>query len=264
MQAEYLSRCFWGHHLAILGTFSKSLDVSCDVISIKTNGIPDSNWNYFSPLRNGNKNKQKDYIIKQIDSDRLASIYLPSYLQNGLVINKTGYSFKVEYSDAWMQFDLNAHNAKNYKYIIKEVSSVEEMKLYISIFSKSFSGSSEHEPYGNLPIEYQSALMSSFMLSRTMLKHYIAYDVEMNPCGCGSLVVLPPFAYFYCLGVLPKSRGMGIAAELINYRIMKARKYKCSTAVLQTEKNTLNERMFTKLGFKNAFSADCICVQNNF
>lgn len=165
------------------------------------------------------------------------------------VLIKKGY--KLFCSDAWMSFDLNKKVNMFSKNMIIRRAKLEELKIVKQVFNEVFTKGEPDDPYRNL-----SHLYGELFYKRIASKHgsynsevYVAL-IENKIVGICNILYDRETAILEGLAILPKFRKMGVAKALLHTCIKRAQDVGLKRLFLWTEKDSRNENVFVKCGFK--------------
>lgn len=171
--------------------------------------------------------------------------------QNEILLKKAGV-------DAYM-FLTDESYLKNYQIpsdLIIEVTA--DKDLFTEIFNSSFSN--PDDVYGVLDEGSVRATKNFFeapIPANVDLRSFIAYrmiDGVKTPVGQSMYLVTQNYMEIIGLGTLPAFRRQGIASALLKISYTEAKEKGIPVIMLQTEKDSVNERLYIKQGFTTAFT----------
>lgn len=221
--------------------------------------IKDSFWNYATRINI--EEKQLQELIKKIivfykEKNRQATIYVTPFTipkNTPEILKRLG--FVPKYKDAWMFYEKSEPNIIIPQgFTIKEVKTIDEMKIFVNIFHQAYGGASPEEPYGALPKEYGECLIDSFLKpqkDKTVI-HYLGL-LDNKPVSIATLIYSGNFGCIYNVGTIPCHRSRGFGATLSLNAIAASIKSNANIVFLQTEQGSFNEKYYTNLGFSTKF-----------
>lgn len=228
-------------------------------------------WNQNSSDQYSNLAGQVRFASEEVDSglneitqffsvrNRPTTIYVtpftrPAQLQERL--QKSG--FNVLYRDAWMFYrDRYERHTLARGVTIRTVDSHETMRIFVETFNQAYSGSDAKEPYGQAPPEWGETLYSSFgeILQGRMVEYYLLYD-QAEPASVLITSTIESVGGIYSVGTVSKMRNRGHSGTLTNYAVGQLLERGANEILLQTEKDSYNERFYSKLGFSTEWIAE--------
>jgi len=247
------------HYRNQQGMYFSGIAVIDGAVLLYSNIIDDFFWNYAAQI-NTTQEGVEELIQKIITfyqkKVRLSSIYLTSLSQpQNISKYLESCGFKIMFNDAWMINDRKTSSIKKPKdLIIKEVRSIEDMRIFIKVFYESYGGASEDEPYGQLPPSYGNALLGSFKNPPTETKiiHYLGFIIN-KPVGIGTLISSDGFGGIYNVGASSNYRKMGIGSAISLKAVEDSKREGNTTTYLMTEKGSYVEKFYQRLGFSTKF-----------
>lgn len=182
--------------------------------------IQDSYWNYATKINIDEESLPE--LIKKITSfyrakNRQPAIYLTPFTRpkNLPEITKQ-FGFKSKFRDAWMFYEKTEPQViLPQNFIMKQVETGEEMKIFAYIFHQAYGGVTPEEPYGALPKEYGECLFESFSKPQRdkRIIHYLGI-LDKRPVGIATLIYSGRFGSIYNVGTIPSYRKKGIGSAL--------------------------------------------------
>jgi len=229
------------------------------VLLLWNDKIKDPYWNFATRINTTEKLFAK-LVKKIIDfykmKNRQPEIYFTPFTKpKNLPQIIEEFNFKSKFKDAWMFYEKNKPKfimPKNF--LIKQVKTKEEMKIFINIFHQVYSGSTPEEPYGLLPKEYGKCLFDSIIKpqkNKTVI-HYLGI-LDKRGAGTATLIYSGNFGCIYNIGTIPNHRKQGIGSALTLNAVVDSIENGAKIVFLQTEQGSFNEKYFTKLGFSTKF-----------
>lgn len=221
--------------------------------------IKDSYWNFVTKIDIDKKSLSK--LMKKIvafykTKNRKLVIYFTPFTKPQdlpLIIKKSG--FKSKYKDAWMFYEKTMPRVVMPKnFIIKQVRTRQEMRLFVDVFNRAYSGTTPEEAYGALPKEYRECLFDSFIKlkkDKTVI-HYLGI-LNKKPVGIATLIYSGNFGCIYNVGTIPNYRKKGIGSTLTLNAVADSMRNNAKIVFLQTEQKSYNEKYYTGLGFSTKF-----------
>jgi GNAT superfamily N-acetyltransferase len=220
--------------------------------------VKDYYWNYAGLIRtkNGQEAALIDKIVKFAKQHAVVpAVYIdptvnpPSFIE---FLKKK--RFQPEDEEIWMFFDplakVNYKKAKDLK--ITKVKNAKEMEIFVSIFNDSFElldKDQENSVYGlSLLDAYSNRNM------KVQITHFIGWVGE-TPVSVASTYLHDDVAGIYNVGTPEQFRRQGFGAALSIAAIEESKKNNCRRILLQTELGSGPERLYSNLGFVQAFSA---------
>lgn len=182
----------------------------------------------------------------------LLSYSLPKILEK--ILTNKGY--KPFTTDAWMFFNLKKNVAKTEKPVKAKKIGKSKLAEFKNVFNEVYMKGEEDDPYKNLSHLYGEFMVRRFLKKNNTCKteHFAVFS-KNKMIGIIAMVHDRKVAGLYALAVLPDYRKMGAGKALLSACILRAKELKLSHLFLNTEKNSRNEKIFKKLGFKTEFVA---------
>jgi ribosomal protein S18 acetylase RimI-like enzyme len=201
-----------------------------------------------------------DEIWQQFSNHkRSPTIYLTPFTQPGnLQSSLERRGLKPAYKDAWMYFrSCNKSSPTQPGVTIETVTTPETMRLFVDTFNHAYSGTDPREPYGQAPPEWGETLYASFGFQKPerQVDYFVLYD-QGKPASVLLTTRLNNFGGIYSIGTSPKVRGKGHAASLTLHAVQHLLDQGANEIFLQTEKDSYNEKYYTKLGFTTEWVAE--------
>lgn len=221
--------------------------------------IKDSYWNYATKINIDEKDSEK--LINRIigfykTKNRQPAIYFTPFTKTKKLpefIEKFG--FKSKYKDAWMFYEGKEPKIEMPEnFTIKLAKTIEEMKIFVDIFKKSYGGATPDEPYGALPKEYSECIFDSFskpQIGKSTI-HYLGILGD-KPVGIATLIYSGEFGCIFNVGTDPNYRKKGMGRVLTLNAVADSIKNGARIIFLQTEQGSFNEKYYNKLGFSTKF-----------
>ena len=140
---------------------------------------------------------------------------------------------------------------------IKTVSNQEELTQFIDTFNSAYSGDDPDEPYGEAPPEWGETFQKGFGLNKAdrEVAYYILYKDE-KPASVLLTSALSGFAGIYAVGTSPSMRGNGLATILTLHAVKDLYNQGVEHVFLQTLKDSLNEKLYKRIGFVTEWEAE--------
>jgi|GEM_PF-1579983 len=227
--------------------------------------INDIYWNYASKINVDESGKEK--LIKKViaffrEKNRQPELYITPFTgpKNLAEYAKT-IGFKSVSKDAWMFYEGKEPRVKlPDNFSIKQVKTEEEMRIFIDVFHKAYSGATPDEPYGAIPKEYDDCLIRAFRNPRKKNKmiNYLGM-LDGIAVGVATLVFSENYGCIYNVGTVPAQRRKGVGAILTMTAVADYVKNNANVVFLQTEEGTANELYYKKLGFSTKFIGEALC-----
>ncbi len=131
---------------------------------------------------------------------------------------------------------------------IKKCKTTKDFSDFEKVTSLSYSGLGPNEPYGPFPPEYDEAARRAF--KSKLIESYVMLYNE-SPVACVMIGILREFAGIYAAGVIPSHRGRCYTSIMTKYFAnFLSNKRGIKTAFCQTEKDSINEKIFKYAGFE--------------
>ncbi len=167
---------------------------------------------------------------------------------------KLGY--RIFTIDAWMFIDIGKKiDAK--KQVKIEAITKNEISEFKQVFNEVYMKGEKDDPYTGLSYLYGEFLERRFIQKKNNCKteSFAAIDGKKI---VGTIVMAhdEKDACLYALAVLPRYRKIGIGSALLAACTGRAKKLNLENLFLQTKKDSRNEKIFKKLGFKTKFVAE--------
>lgn len=220
--------------------------------------VKDYYWNYAGLIRTS-KGEEVNLIKKIIDfaqrNDRVPAVYIdPTVTPPSFVDTLKKKSFQPEDEEIWMFYThetkIDIQHPMDLK--ITKVQSNEDMMTFVRVFNESF-GLIED---GKENSDYGLSLMDAYSDPNlgVNIVHFIGW-VSNNPVSVASTYLKNNTAGIYNVGTPEEFRGHGYGTSLSKAAIQEALSNNCRRLLLQTELDSGPERLYSRLGFKQAFSA---------
>lgn len=154
--------------------------------------------------------------------------------------------------------------AMSENFTIKPVETVEEMKIFIDVFKRSYGGATPDEPYGALPKEYGECIFESFSKPQKDKNtiHYLGMLGD-ELVGIATLIYSGEFGCIFNVGTIPNYRKRGIGKALTLNAVADSIKNGAKIVFLQTEQGSFNEKYYTKLGFSAKFIGEGFVLEKS-
>ena len=241
-----------------LGSYFKCI---CDLGGVKYNlgeRVTDYYWNYAGLIEcppDAETKLVEDVISFAITNTRVPAIYIdPSSHSTTLIDAMRQKGFEAEDEEIWMFWDQSADidekspNGLN----ITTVDSLDKMKIFVDVFNESYEMLEE----GETNSVYGLSLMDAYHIKPRGVEivHLIGY-VNSDPVSIASVYIADDVAGIYNVGTPPKYRNQGYGRALSLAAINRGKSQKPRRMLLETELNSGPQRLYSKLGFRPAFSA---------
>ena len=222
-----------------------------------SNVIHDGFWNYAYEYPDVNKEKftslipKIEYYFSQINCP--SSIYLidtdPGFSEKLGLLIELGYK-EISHESFMVCQRKKTRHVSNLK--LNFVSTDQEKSDFLTVFLSAYGGDvSPNQPYGELPEEYISALISA--MNNPKFNYAFLNNNEGSTVSVGSLCIDGKYGGLYNLGTTPEMRGFGFASELTLMLIEWFYSQIGGVLFLQTEAGTNVEKLYRRLGFHTAF-----------
>lgn len=230
--------------------------------------IRDSFWNYATKI-NTNEGSLEE-LIKEIivffkAKIRQPTVYFTPFTKpRSLTEILKRFGFVPKYKDSWMFYEKSEPNIiLPENFVIKEVKTKEEMKIFVNIFHQAYGGASPEEPYGALPKEYGECLLDSFVKPQKgkIVINYLGC-LDSKPISIATLIYSGNFGCIYNVGTIPDHRGRGFGATLSLNAVAASIKNNANIVFLQTEQGSFNEKYYTNLGFSTKFICEGFVLED--
>lgn len=260
MDKDLISKIEEAHILFNMGTFFSSEIKHEEFTILFNNELPqDPYLNYVTKIRIRKNSKLVIDHIEQIFAQNKSkpSFYLMPYTHPKNfkdILVKKGYSIFTR--DAWMFFDLKKKVQYDMEIRVRKITK-KEIADFKRVFNEVYTKGEEDDPYKGLSYLYGEFLEKRLIKKQ---KEFVveAYAAFMDDKLVGTIVIIHnrSIACLYALAVLPQFRNRGIGKALIAACIQRAQNMKLQQFFLQTEKNSRNEKIFSKIGFRTFFVAE--------
>lgn len=221
--------------------------------------IKDSFWNYATRIKTNESSLEgliKNVIAFFKAKNRQPTVYFTPFTKpRNLPEILKRFGFVPKYKDAWMFYEKSEPKFTIPKgFTIKQVNTIDEIKIFVSIFRQAYGGASPEEPYGALPKEYGECLLDSFIKPQegNIVIHYLGF-LDNKPISIATLIYSGNFGCIYNVGTIPDYRGRGFGATLSLNAVADSIKNNAKIVFLQTEQGSFNEKYYTNLGFSTKF-----------
>jgi ribosomal protein S18 acetylase RimI-like enzyme len=167
-----------------------------------------------------------------------------------------GLGYRRSFVDAWMFYEGKPTLEIPKDVSIRTVNSMSEMKRFVEIFNRVFSGTDPSEPYGKAPDAWGENLIDSYGKTDPSLqvKYYILQDH-----GEDAAIILSVSdgerAGLYSIGTVPKRRRRGLSTIATVNAVNELQAQGVSEIFLITEKDTYNEKFYKGIGFNTRWYA---------
>lgn len=226
---------------------------------------PQGNFLYSTPLKDAWLNivthltatsSDVPALIKKAKSfylprKRSPAFYCALFTQQELIDAFKRHGCKEAFCDVWMFLPLSeSRKVEGSSIRLHLCSSSEDGELFIATYMKSYSGVDPHEPYGALPEEYREA-KRQFLATKIPGREICHFLImRSDECvGCVEIGVDKHLAGLYALGIVPAYRGKIFPRTIATLCVNEARARGATTAFLQTEAGSYNEKLFARMGF---------------
>lgn len=165
--------------------------------------------------------------------------------------------FEMQYKDVWMFYHgKGVRQALDASVSIKTVDDQKSLDVFIDTFNRSYSGTDPDEPYGEAPAEWGETFYTGFGLERPgrHVRFYILY-FDKSPASVLLTSSMEGYGGIYGVGTVPEMRGKGLGTSLTLYGVHKLLDHGAKHVFLQTEKDTYNEKLYKKMGFKTEWES---------
>lgn len=220
--------------------------------------VKDYYWNYAGLIctKNGQEATLIDKIVKFANQHEIIpAIYIdPTVNPPAFVDFLVKKGFHPEDEEVWMFFDptakVNYKKAKDLK--ITKVQNAYDLEIFIRIFNESFELIEE----GQKNSDYGLSLFDAYSNknNNVHITHFLGW-IGNTPVSVASTYLKDDVAGIYNVGTPEEYRCQGFGASLSIAAIEEAKKNNCRRILLQTELGSGPERLYSKLGFVQAFSA---------
>ncbi len=223
--------------------------------------IKDSYWNYATKI-NIDKNHAEELIKEVIDFYKSKNRQ-PAILFNAFttpkdlpeIIKKLGFQSK--YKSVSMFYEAPEPKITlPENFVISQVKTKDDMKLFVDVFNQSYGGATPEEPYGALPKEYGESLFESFSNQQKYKTINYIGILNQKPVSIATLIHSGKFGCIYNVGVVPSFRQKGFGSYLTLSVVKDSIKSGAEVVFLQTEQGSFNEKYFTGLGFSTKFVSE--------
>jgi GNAT superfamily N-acetyltransferase len=219
--------------------------------------VVDYFWNY-AGLIEANSDEDAEKLVDRIiafaqENERVPAVYIdPTVKPNnfGELIAKRG--FKLSGDEIWMFLNPTRFSTieQPKDLHIKRVLTDEDMKVFIDIFDLSYGMGEDGKVYGE-------SLFDAFKSGTKDVEifHYLGMSNGI-PASIASVYISSDVAGIYNVGTIPDFRKKGFGAALSRVAIAEALKHNVRKLLLQTELDSEPERLYSKIGFDQAFSGE--------
>ncbi len=219
--------------------------------------VTDYYWNYAGLIR-AEKGKEQELIDEIIEfaktHDRVPAVYLdPSASPENFDTFLKEAGFSPEDDEIWMfcngeqpSMETNPNKLK-----IIQVENKKDMEAFIEVFDEAYEMLEE----GEIESPYSLSLLDAFNLppQEVTIEHYIGL-IDKKPVTVGSIYMSADVAGLYNVGTLTSECKKGYGGTISRYVINRSKELKHRRLLLQTELGSDAERLYSKLGFYQAFS----------
>ncbi|HDL75116.1 MAG TPA: GNAT family N-acetyltransferase [bacterium] len=247
------------HYKFQIGMYFSNIKRSKRKVLLWSDKIEDFYWNFASKINVSEKEIENS--IKQITEffkkkNRKPVIYVTPFTKPrslSKLIQRAG--FKLQFKESWMFYkEVNLKFTVPKNFTIKKIKTKKEMKIFVDIFNKAYSGADPEDPYGPIPPEYKEALVDSFKKNQKnkFTVHYLGF-LKNKPIGVATLIYFGKYAGIYNIGTVLDKRKKGMGSSITLKCVLEAQKNKAKFIFLQTEQKSYNEKFYKKLGFSTKF-----------
>jgi GNAT superfamily N-acetyltransferase len=241
-----------------LGSYFQSIhDLNGGVYNLGGH-VTDYYWNYVGMINT--KPSEVDILIQRVlqfahDHSRESAFYIdPSTKPENITLNLTKAGFQPDDDEIWMLFNKFPSDlpSPSPTLKIKKVTSSQDMVLFVDIFHDSY----EFLENGETSSPYGDSLFAAYKNppKDVDIRHFIGYD-SGSPVSISSIYISGLYAGLYNVGTPSAHRNLGYGTALSVHAIRQAQQNSEKKILLQTELGNNAERLYTKLGFNQAFSA---------
>jgi ribosomal protein S18 acetylase RimI-like enzyme len=234
-----------------VGQYITDLIEDDDMILIHDEYANDNYWNYaYLKQPKLDLEKVKRYYH---DKELAASVYfLESEENQSIENNLAADGFELAYSDAIMVFHGQAHEFEQ-KFEIKEVADPKLEKDFLKVYKEVFVDAGE-DVYSGLTDGYLRNIENYFINYPKSNRYDVVAYKDNEPVGIATVVYDDDYALLMNGAVSPSYRRMGIAKDLSNKCI---NKFSDKIIFLSTEKDSTNEAIWQRIGFKTEAVGKC-------
>ncbi len=220
--------------------------------------VTDYYWNYAGLINTvvGQEQNLINTIVEFAkEHDRTPAVYIdPTIHPPSFIKALRDNGFQSEDEEIWMFFNPNINvdipHIPNLR--ISKVRNNRDMDVFVRIFNEAFELITEDQDNSDYGLSLLDAFMNKEL--KVDIVHFIGW-VDDNPVSVASTYIYKDVAGIYNVGTPESYRCNGYGGALSLAAINEARKRKCRRLLLQTELNSGPERLYSKLGFEQAFSA---------
>lgn len=219
--------------------------------------VTDYFWNYAGMINT--RPSDADVLIERIIKfalmhKREPAFYIdPSTKPDNFTTNLTKAGFKADDDEIWMFFN-QLPNAlqQTSDLVIKEVADFNDMKTFVKVFHDSYEMLQDGDPSS----PYGDSLLKAYKNKANDVKvHHFLGSRSGVPVSVSSIYMSGHDAGLYNVGTPVSHRGHGYGTALSVHAIKYAKGKGAKKILLQTELGGDAERLYSKLGFVQAFSA---------
>lgn len=220
--------------------------------------VTDYYWNYAGMINT--KPSDAEVLIKRIiefadKHNREPAFYIdPSTKPNNFTEFLATAGFHPDDDEIWMFFNKLPNDLRQPPpdVDIKEVSSLNDMKIFVDVFHDAY----EFLEDGETSSTYGDSLMETYQNQPkdVDIYHFIG-SRSGEPVSVSSIYISGSDAGLYNVGTPSSYRGCGYGTALSVHAIKFAKSKGVKKILLQTELGDIAEQLYTKLGFTQAFSA---------
>ena len=166
--------------------------------------------------------------------------------------------YKIAYRDAWMYYYGSQEEPVIAPAVNIEIIKTDgSMRRFVETFNKAYAGNDPREPYGQAPPAWGETLYSSFSLNTPgrLVEYFLLTENDLAStvlitCRIGD------YAGIYAVGTALAMRGKGHASAMMRFAVHRLQQQGSKNIFLQTEKDSLNEKLYIRLGFTTEWIAE--------
>lgn len=240
-----------------LGSYFKSVHDLGGTVYNLGGRVTDYWWNYAGIIRaeKGDEAKLIDKIVTFAkDNDRTPAVYIdPTVQPLDFPDHLSKKGFRPEEDEIWMFYDASILVKFQHPPDLRivEVQNKKDMMVFIDVFNAAYEMLEE----GCIDSPYSLSLLDAFKSPPIDIEihHYIGF-VGKKAVTVGSIYMTNDVAGLYNVGTYPEDCRRGYGSAVSMKIISESKKRKHRRLLLQTDLGSDADRLYQKLGFRQAFS----------
>ena len=256
------------HFQALQGMYFNNIKKMNGYLLLSSNYITDNYWNYAAKIDQNFDDIWSDIVSEMNSINRTPTIYITP---TSFCFNKK-LPLKKIYKDAWLVWDTS-----NIIQIVEDSSvdimfqqspvNIEFEKQFVEIFKQAYGGSSDDDPYGQLPSTYTHALSNGLNMELMHSEYEFTHILLMKDkipvsIATGIISKKKKICGIYNVGTNPQYRKSGFGTRATLSIVQKCLSEGIDSVFLNTEYSSGVHQWYEKMGFRTAFVGTCYGVNH--